>query len=96
MGLNCASLVADLFLFCCERDFITSFSDDKQAEIIEAFNSLSSYQVDLHNFDNPYLEGIVNQIYPPKLQLNKAYTSDTGAPFRINLYLFLTVLLNLL
>ena len=38
MGTNCAPLVADLFLFCYERDFITSLSDDNQADIIEAFN----------------------------------------------------------
>ena len=35
MGTNCAPLVADLFLFCYERDFMTSLSDVKQAEIIE-------------------------------------------------------------
>ena len=34
MGTNCAPLVADLFLFCYERDFMTSLSDVKQAEII--------------------------------------------------------------
>ena len=37
MGTNCDPLVADLFLFCYERDFMTSLSDVKQAEIIEAF-----------------------------------------------------------
>ena len=31
--------------------------------------------------DNPYFEGMDNQIYPPELQLNKANTSDTEAPF---------------
>ena len=31
--------------------------------------------------DNLYFEGMVNQIYPPELQLNKANTSDTEAPF---------------
>ena len=31
--------------------------------------------------DNPYFEGMVNQIYPPELQLNKVNTSDTEAPF---------------
>ena len=30
---------------------------------------------------NPYFEGMVNQIYPPELQLNKDNTSDTEAPF---------------
>ena len=81
MGTNCAPLVADLFLFCYERDFMTSLSDVKQAEIIEAFKSTSRYLDDLSNIDNPYFEGMVNRIYPPELQLNKANTSDTEAPF---------------
>ena len=35
ISAHCAPLVADLFLFCYERDFMTSLSDVKQAEIIE-------------------------------------------------------------
>ena len=35
---------------------------------------------DLLNIDNPYFEGMVDQTYPPELQLNKANTSDTEAP----------------
>ena len=38
MGTNCAPLVADLFLFCYERDSMTSLSDDNQADITEAFS----------------------------------------------------------
>ena len=34
-----APLVADLFLFCYEREFKMSLSDDKQADIIDAFNT---------------------------------------------------------
>ena len=49
MGTNCAPLVADLFLFCYERDFMTSLSDVKQAEIIEAFKSTSRY-LDDHKY----------------------------------------------
>ena len=60
----------------------------KQAEIIEAFKSTSRYLNDLLNIDNPYFEGMVNCIYPPELQLNKANTSDTEAPF---LYLHLSI-----
>ena len=41
MGTKCAPLVADLFLFCYERDFMTSLSDDKQADIIDAFDTTS-------------------------------------------------------
>ena len=36
---------------------------------------------DLLNIDNPFFEGMVNRICPPELQLNKANTSDTEAPF---------------
>ena len=79
MGTNCAPLVADLFLFCYERDFMMSLSDVKQAKIIEAFKSTSRYlDNNLLNIDNPYFEGMVNRIYPPELQLNKA---NTEAPF---------------
>ena len=81
MGTNCGPLAADLFLFCYERDFMTSLSGDNQADIIEAFDSISRYLDDLLNIDNPYFEGMVNQIYPHELQLNKANTSDTEAPF---------------
>ena len=81
MGTYCVPLVAHLFLFCYERDFMMSLSDLKQAEIIEAFKSISRYLDDLLNIDNPYFEGMVNRIYPPELQLNIANSSDTEAPF---------------
>ena len=51
MGTNCAPLVADLFLFCYERDFMKSLSDDNQADNIEVFNSTSRYLDDLLNID---------------------------------------------
>ena len=81
MGTNCAPLVADLFLFCYERDFMLSLSDNDKTDIIEAFNSTSRYLDDLINIDNPYFEQMVGQIYPTERQLNKANSSDTEAPF---------------
>ena len=53
VGTNCTPLVADLFLFCYERDFMTSLSVVKQDEIIEAFKSTSRYLDDLLNIDSP-------------------------------------------
>ena len=86
MGSTRAPLVAELFLFLYERDFMTSLSGDNQADIIEAFIATSRYSDDLLNIDNPYFEGIVNQICPPELQLNKANTPDTR-PLFLNLHL---------
>ena len=81
MGTYCAPLVADLFLFCFERDFMKDLSSDNQADFMKSFNSTSRYLDDLLNIDNPYFEGMVNQIYPSEFQPNKANTSDTEAPF---------------
>ena len=89
IGTKCAPFVADLFLFCYERDFMTSLSYGNQADIIEAFNSTSRYLDDLLYIYNSYFEGMVNQIYPPELQLNKANTSDTETPV-FDIHLFLT------
>ena len=53
MDNNCAPLVADLFLYCYERDFMDSLSHDNQADVIKAFNSTSRYLDDLLNINNP-------------------------------------------
>ena len=81
MSANCAPLVADLFSFCYERDFMLSPSDNNQTDIIEAFNSNSRYLDDLLNIDNLYFKKMVGQIYPTELQLNKTNSSGTEAPF---------------
>ena len=87
-GTNCAPLVANLFLFCYERDFMKSLSRENQADIIEAFNSTSRYLDDLLNIDNIYFDQMVDRIYPTELQLNRANSSDTEAPFLdLNLYI---------
>ena len=49
-----------------------SLSHDTQADIIEAFNSISRYLNDLLNIDNPYFEQMITQIYLTELHLNKA------------------------
>ena len=90
MGTNCAPLVAELFLFCYERDFIKkTFSSDNQADVIKAFNLTSRYLDDLLNIDNSYFEEMVNQIYPAELQL---MLQIPRPPFWIHICLFLTAL----
>ena len=42
MGTNCAPVVAYSFLFCYERDFMLSVSDNNLTDVVEAFNSTSS------------------------------------------------------
>ena len=76
MGTNCDPLLADLFLFCYERDSMLSLSDDNQG-----FNSTSRYLDDQLNIDNTFDDSMVNHICPSELQLNKAYVPDNEASF---------------
>ena len=58
-----------------------SLSDDKQADVIDAFNTTSRYLDDILNINNVYYDNMVNQICLSKLQINKVNTSDTEAEF---------------
>ena len=81
MGTNCAPLVADLFLFSYERDFMLSLS--------------IRYLDDLLNIDNTLFDSMVNHIYPSELQLNKANVSETEVFFWTCVYLYRMILLRL-
>ena len=58
-----------------------SLYDNKQADVVEAFNSTSIYLGVFLNIDNPYFARMVSQIYPTELQLNRANPSDTEPHF---------------
>ena len=60
---------------------VFDFKNSNMAVIIEAFNSTSRYLDDLLNIDNIYFDQMVDRINPTELQLNRANSSDTEAPF---------------
>ena len=76
MGHNCAPLVANLFLFCYDKDSIMSLSDNRQADII------NGYLDDTLSIDNIYVDNMISLMYPSELQRNKANTADTEALFK--------------
>ena len=62
MVTYCSPLVAELFLFCYERDFMMSLSGDKWAGVIDAFNTASRYLDYILNINNAYFDNMVSQI----------------------------------
>ena len=58
-----------------------SLSVDKQADVIDAFNTTSRYLDNIFIINDVYVDNMVSQIYPSELQLNKANTSGTEAAF---------------
>ena len=89
MGTNMAPLIADLFLYCFERDFMSGLQKSKRFDLIDMFNDTSRYLDDIFTIDNPEFEKHIPDIYPAELQLNKANTSDKEISF---LYLSIKVI----
>ena len=81
MGTNCAPLIADLFLLCYERDFMSNLQKSKRFDLIDKFNDTSRYLDDIFTIDNPTFAEHIPDIYPRELQLNKANTSDKETSF---------------
>ena len=62
MGTNCAPLVADLFLFCYERDFMTSLSGVYISKRIR-FNRVSSHVADFNTRNKSVTAKLLQQGY---------------------------------
>ena len=76
MGTNCAPLIADLFLYCYERNFMSNLKKSKQFELMDRFNDISRYLDGIFTIENPAFAEHIPDIYPRERQLNKANTSD--------------------
>ena len=83
MGTNCAQLIADLFSYCYERDFMSDLHKSKRHDLIDMFHDTSRYLDNIFTIDNPEFEKYIPDtcIYPAELQLNKANTSDKEISF---------------
>ena len=63
MGTNCVPLIADLFLYCYERDFMSNLQKSKRFDLIEKFNETSRYLDDILTIDNPAFAEHIPDIY---------------------------------
>ena len=81
MGTNCTLLIADLFLYSSERDFMPQLHKSKRYDYIDMLNDTSQYLDVIFIIDDPDFEKNIPDIYPTELQLNKAYTSDKETSF---------------
>ena len=73
MGTNCAPLIADLFLYCYERDFMSNLQKSKRFNLIDKFNDTSRYLDDIFTIFLIYIQeafGRIKQILPTKKHLS--------------------------
>ena len=76
MGTNCAPLLADLFLYSYEADFIQGLIKDKKKNLALSFNLTFRYIDDVLSLNNPSFSDYLHLIYPQELEIKD--TTDTN------------------
>ena len=81
MGTNCPPLVADLYLYSYESEFLDNMIRGGQRKLARSFNLCYRYIDDLIVFNNKKFGDYVKEIYPSQLTVEKANTSDDLANY---------------
>ena len=79
MGTNCATLLADLFLYSCEADFIQGFLKKNEKRLVRSFNFTFRYIGDVLSLNNSRLGDFVDRIYPNQLEIKNTTDTDRSA-----------------
>ena len=81
MGTNCAPLLADLFLYSYEAEFIQKLLSQKKKKLAVAFNLTFKYIDDVLSINNEHFHTYVNMIYPTELEIKDTTDSSTKASY---------------
>ena len=71
MGTNCAPLLADLFLYSYESEFLQKLVKDKNIHEARAFNFTYRYIDDVLSINNSRFAEFLPLIYPPELEVKE-------------------------
>ena len=75
-GTNCAPLLADLFLYSYENEFLDNTIRSGHRRLARSFNLCHRYIDDLIVFNNKKFLDYLKEIYPSQLTVEKANKSD--------------------
>ena len=76
MGRNCAPLLADLFVYSNENEFLDNMIRSAHRRLARLFNLCCRYIDDLVVFNNKKFLDYLNELYPSHLTVEKANKSD--------------------
>ena len=79
MGTNCAPLLADIFLYSYEAEFIQSLLSTGRKQLASRFNFTYRYIDDVLSINNPEFENYLGQMYPVELEIKDTTESNTSA-----------------
>ena len=69
MGTNCAPLLADIFLYSYEAEFIQFLLSTGNKHLASRFNLTYRYIDDVLSINNPEFENYLGQMYPAELEI---------------------------
>ena len=80
-NLNCAPLLADIFLYSYGAEFIQSLLSAGKKRSASPFNFKCWYIDDVLSINNPDFENYLGQMYPPELEIKDTTESNTFASY---------------
>ena len=81
MGTNCAPLLADIFLYSYEAEFIQSLLSAGKKRLASHFNFTYRYIDDDLSINYPDFKNYIGQMYPPQLEIKDTTESNTSASY---------------
>ena len=79
MGTNCIHLLADLFLYSYEADFILGLLKKNEKKLARSFNFTFRYIYDVLSLINSRFGDFVDRIYPIELEIKDPTDTDRSA-----------------
>jgi hypothetical protein len=79
MGTYCAPLLADLFLYSYEADFIQGLLKKNEKKLARSFNFTFRYIEDVLSLNNSRFGDFVDRIYPIEHEIKDTTDTDTSA-----------------
>ena len=80
MGTNCAPLLANLFLYSYEVEFLKSMKKSNK-KLVKTFNLTSRYIDDLISVNNPRFKQFLKDIYPEELVVSEIPKSRNAVSY---------------
>ena len=81
MGTNCAPLLADLFLYSYENEFLDKLIKEGKRKLARRFNLSYRYIDDLISFNNKRFKEFISDIYPKELTISETTESTSVASY---------------
>ena len=83
MGTDCAPLLADIFLYSYEAEFIQPLLDISTGRklLVSWFNFTYQYIDNVLSINNPEFENFLGQMYPDELEIKDTTESNTSASY---------------